>query len=200
MAHIISRLESTILDNSEALPGIYNAPRGYSTLFTQFCGDALDSPIAAPPPFLDIHIRALRSANARAWRQAKEAIELCGGGVGGVTNDYLMSFRWRRSTIDPGAFNPFERLFNTTCHSLEFLLTSLLNVRPLPGWWDANARKNFLCFFRKFLKILVYLQVCSKFFLRQFFCICDRIWDRLKNLRLLFYLVFNFVIGNIVRW
>ena len=154
-----------MLDNCETLLGIYDAPRGYENLFTQFCGDAFDSPTAAPPPFLNTRIQALRGANTRAWRQAKEAIELCcrSGGGSGANTDYLMTFAWRRSTIDPGAFNPFERLLSTTTENVQFMLVSLLNLRPLPGWWDAKARTNFLHFFRKFLKILVYTQVFASF-------------------------------------
>lgn len=155
---MISRLVLTVLDNSEILPGIYDARRGYRTLFTQFCGNGLDSPSAALPTLLASRFRALRNANVRAWDQAKEAVEAANGGG---SNDYLMTFHWRHSPIELPAFNPFERLLHTTCDDLHYLLTSLLNVRPLPGWWEAKARDHFLCFFHKFLKLLCYTQVCA---------------------------------------
>ncbi|CDS37527.1 e3 ubiquitin protein ligase ubr2 [Echinococcus multilocularis] len=155
LAHMISRLVLTVLDNSETLPGIYDAQRGYRTLFTQFCGDGLDSPSAALPTLLASRFRALRNANVKAWDQAKEAVEAASGGG---SNDYLMTFHWRHSPIELPAFNPFERLLHTTCDDLHYLLTSLLNVRPLPGWWETKARKHFLCFFHKFLKLLCYTQ------------------------------------------
>ncbi|VDK43147.1 unnamed protein product [Taenia asiatica] len=152
---MISRLVLTVLDNSETLPGLYDARRGYRTLFMQFCGHGLDSQSAALPTLLASRFRALRNANVRAWHQAKEAVEAANGGG---ANDYLMTFHWRHSPIELPAFNPFERLLHTTCDDLHYLLTSLLNVRPLPGWWEAKARNNFLCFFHKFLKLLCYTQ------------------------------------------
>uniref|UniRef100_A0A0R3X6X4 E3 ubiquitin-protein ligase n=1 Tax=Hydatigena taeniaeformis TaxID=6205 RepID=A0A0R3X6X4_HYDTA len=155
LAHMISRLVLTVLDNSEILPGIYDPRRGHRTLLMQFC-DGLDSPSAALPTLLASRFQALRNANTRAWDQAKKAVEAANGGGG---NDYLMTFHWRHSPIELPAFNPFERLLHTTCDDLHYLLTSLLNVRPLPGWWEPKARKHFLCFFHKFLKLLCYTQV-----------------------------------------
>lgn len=107
----------------------------------------------------------LRSQNPEAWAQANRYLS-----THADAESYRLpprAFHWPNERDARPEFHPFERqlrVFNDT----RFILTSLLNVKPLAGesdewpsgWWvDTSARENFIDYFRRLLQLLGFLQV-----------------------------------------
>uniref|UniRef100_A0A5K3ETL7 E3 ubiquitin-protein ligase n=1 Tax=Mesocestoides corti TaxID=53468 RepID=A0A5K3ETL7_MESCO len=152
LQRILSRLARTVAHNSQPLPAFYEVSHSNITL-----ASLLSPKLPALPSVFETRLRALRSANPQAWARAHEAL------TSGEAEP--RAFVWRHVPDERPEFCPFERILHTT-YDLRYVLTSLLNVRPLAGesskcpssWWGVNARKNFMVFFRTLLEMLGNLQ------------------------------------------
>lgn len=143
-----------MLASTTVLPSLYESSTDEKAISSLFCRSSF------PPPATDIspvveHLKTLKAANSRAWAAVRAILN-----DSNSAHEEMMCLHWRTPHHDDHPnFHPFERLLTTSCHDVSYVLTSLLNVRPVPGWWDEKARTNFLEFFGHLLRYFCFSQV-----------------------------------------
>lgn len=147
------RVVIAMLASSNLLPSIYECNDNNKTITAQFSNGSFPAPVTQSSPVVNL-LQSLKSGNSRAWAAMRALLS------NEASREDMMCLDWHNPPHDDNPnFHPFERLLSSVCHDIGYVLTSLLNVRPIPGWWDEKARQNFMNYFKELLRYFCFAQV-----------------------------------------
>ncbi|VDL59737.1 unnamed protein product [Hymenolepis diminuta] len=152
LTRMFRRVVIAMLASSSLLPSIYECNDNNRTITAQFSNDSFPAPVTRSSPVVNL-LQSLKAGNSRAWAAMQALLS------NEASREDMMCLNWRNPPHDDNPnFHPFERLLSSVCHDMGYVLTSLLNVRPIPGWWDEKARQNFMNYFKELLRYFCFSQ------------------------------------------
>nr|CDS30434.2 e3 ubiquitin protein ligase ubr2 [Hymenolepis microstoma] len=152
LMRMFKRVVMSILTSSNLLPSIYESTDSNKTITAQFCNSSLPSPLTQSSSVLNL-MQSLKSGNSRAWTAMRTLLN------NKTPCEDMMCLTWHNPPHDGNPnFHPFERLLGSVSHDVGYVLTSLLNIRPIPGWWNEKARQNFMNYFKELLRYFCFAQ------------------------------------------
>ncbi|KAM3181319.1 hypothetical protein ACTXT7_014606 [Hymenolepis weldensis] len=152
LTRMFRRVVIAMLASSNLLPSIYECNDNNKTITAQFSNNSFPAPVTQSSPVVNL-LQSLKSGNSRAWGAMRALLS------NEASREDMMCLNWRNPPHDDNPnFHPFERLLSSVCHDMGYVLTSLLNIRPIPGWWDEKARQNFMNYFKELLRYFCFSQ------------------------------------------
>ncbi|VDO05848.1 unnamed protein product [Rodentolepis nana] len=152
LARMFKRSVLAIKSSSSLLPSIYESNDSNKTISAQFCNSSLPPPIIQSSSVLNV-MKSHKFANSRAWAAMRALLN------DKPSCEDMLCLKWSSSPLDSNSnFHPFERLIGSVSHDVGYVLTSLLNIRPIPGWWTEIARQNFMNYFSELLRYFCLVQ------------------------------------------